>query len=98
MSARRPFHETIVDQIRDETSDAYDDLDVLGRLIMATKIPKNHDAIIAAWKERIKETDDEDGFLASVLADLDVQKQEAAAEERRRKRTDDRLTLEDALE
>ncbi|MEK7541185.1 MAG: hypothetical protein AAB529_03070 [Patescibacteria group bacterium] len=77
---RRPFHETIVDQIQGETSYA-EDLDFLGQLIMVTKIPKNHDAIIAAWQERCDElAEEEDPFFAEVLADLLQQKQEAEAE------------------
>ena len=46
----KPFHETIVRIIRNET--AYDsDMAILQKLIMATRIPKNHDAIAMEWKE-----------------------------------------------
>jgi hypothetical protein len=78
---RRPFHETIVDQIREETTFS-DDLAWLGRLIMATKIPKNHDAIIVAWQTRCLELVDEeiDFFFINVLNDLREQKKEAEAE------------------
>jgi hypothetical protein len=76
---RRPFHETIVDHIREELD--VDDLDSFGRLIMATKIPKNHDAIISAWEKRCRGIDDADGFLRfDVLADLLLQRKEAEAE------------------
>ena len=79
--ARRPFHETLVDQIREETVFS-DDLIWLGRLIMATKIPRNHDAIIEAWQRRCVELVDEeiDFFYIDVLNDLREQKKEAEAE------------------
>lgn len=43
----RPFHETIVDALlRAET---VAELNCLGLLIKTTKIPKDHDKIVAAW-------------------------------------------------
>lgn len=78
---RRPFHETIVDQLREDGLFFSDILIPIGRLLMATKIPKNHDAIIAAWQERCEELiDEEDPFFPIVLADLRQQKEEAEAE------------------
>lgn len=44
---QRPFHETIVDAIRQASSTQ---LECLATLIKATKVPKGHDEIIAAWK------------------------------------------------
>lgn len=45
---RRPFHETVVDII---AKCWHEDEEFLAELINATKIPKNHDAIIAAWQQ-----------------------------------------------
>jgi len=79
-TSRRPFHETIVDQIKKIGTHRHR-LWQFGELIMATKIPKNHDAIIAAWQEWCDEfADEEDPFFADVLADLRQQKEEAEAE------------------
>ena len=47
----RPFHETIVDAIREATST---ELHCLARLIKRTTIPKDHDVIVTAWDERRK--------------------------------------------
>lgn len=45
----QPFHETIVDAIRLASTT---DLECLATLIKETSIPKNHDEIIAVWKQR----------------------------------------------
>lgn len=45
----RPFHETIVKEIERADGEA---LLSLGMLIKATKIPRNHDQIIATWNKR----------------------------------------------
>lgn len=71
---RRPFHETIVFTIRQAYSRR--DLGLLARLIKSTKIPKNHDAIIAAWNERLEEMGQGEEDLG-VPAELLEQKQES---------------------
>jgi hypothetical protein len=43
----KPFHESIVEAI--EACENLAALDTLGQLILITKIPENHDAIMAAW-------------------------------------------------
>lgn len=79
---RRPFYETIVDQLKNTNINWYT-LGPFGELIMATKITKNHDAIIAVWQARCDElADEEDSFFAEVLADLRQQKEEAEKEAR----------------
>lgn len=50
MSNFKPFHESIVEAINDAPDVAA--LNTLGALILGTKIPKNHDAIIEAWEQR----------------------------------------------
>jgi len=50
MADQRPFHETIVDSIKAARHAA--DMEVLAALIIATKIPANHDQIITAWAEQ----------------------------------------------
>lgn len=52
-TAGRPFHETVVDAIRNASNSSH--IVCLAPLIIATSIPKNHDNIIAAWQERRKE-------------------------------------------
>jgi hypothetical protein len=78
-TVKRPFHETIVEAI----DRAYvTDLRCLAFLIKATKIPSNHDEIIAAWEKQL------DRLLPLIHGDFDVpadllgQKQRAAEEER----------------
>lgn len=49
-STLKPFHESIVDALNDADSAA--DVSILGqKMIMKTKIPKNHDAIVEAWEK-----------------------------------------------
>ena len=98
---RRPFHETIVDLIRDLSFEM--PVAALSWLIMETKIPKNHDAIIAAWKEKFPGVDVNDGGIgAAVLINLLVQKEEAEAEAKAKAEAEDRreerLMREDAME
>jgi hypothetical protein len=50
MPEKKPFHESIVDAINSATQSQ---MGCLGALIRETKIPQNHDAIIAAWKARV---------------------------------------------
>jgi len=47
----RPFHETIVDAIREATGT---EMHCLARLIKRTVIPKDHGRISAAWQERCR--------------------------------------------
>jgi hypothetical protein len=76
---KRPFHETIVDAV----TEAHPiDLSILAWLTMATKIPKGHDEIIAAWEKR-EPNAPKGSTIANVLADLREQKQEAEAEAQR---------------
>ncbi|OGZ29228.1 MAG: hypothetical protein A2427_03040 [Candidatus Nealsonbacteria bacterium RIFOXYC1_FULL_40_7] len=55
LSKTKPFHESIVDEIRRMNELSEDakltGLGVLAHLIMRTKIPKNHNAIAEAWKD-----------------------------------------------
>ena len=73
-AAKRSFHETIIEAIRRASTS---DLECLAALIKATKIPKGHDEIIAAWNQRRQEMAWGDVDLG-VPADLFEQKQEAA--------------------
>ncbi len=74
MAERRPFHETIVDAIR--RIPVYN-LPILADLICETTIPKGHDEIIAAWKEKMNGMLDEGGFGIDVVASLMEQKRES---------------------
>ena len=96
--ARRPFHETIVDVIRSFTSPVTDRvfITLLADLIKQTKIPKNHDAIIAEWNELMLRTNRKDTW--AVGEDLLEQKREAEAEARQKRETERRLLREDALD
>lgn len=82
---RRPFHETIVDAIKRAH---VIELQPLALLIVDTKIPKNHDAILAAWEQRLKEVgwDPKDTSVPAVLLE---QKQEAAEEAKAKERAGD---------
>jgi hypothetical protein len=50
--ARKPFHEAIVEMLKQASSA---ELETLGHLLMITKIPKGHSEIIAAWSVRCSE-------------------------------------------
>lgn len=50
MTGREPFEEVVLGMIRDASSVV--ELEVLGTLLLRVKIPKNHDEIIQAWKDR----------------------------------------------
>jgi len=52
LSETKPFHESIVEAISMASSR---DMECLATLIKATKIPKGHDNIAAAWNKRRKE-------------------------------------------
>jgi hypothetical protein len=49
-------------------------------LITATKIPKNHDAIIEAWKAAGRKLEADETFISRVADDILEQKKEAEAE------------------
>ncbi len=98
---RRPFHETIVRII--SVADSDDKLAVLVELCLDTKIPANHDAIIAAWREHIDpelgEGDGEyniDRYMMDAVADLEEQKLEAEEKARQREAEEQRRIVEDA--
>ena len=85
-ATKRPFHETIVDAIG--RANTYGELQLLAQLIKATKVPKNHDEIIAAWKQRWQVMGWRQGDLdLGVSANLLEQKQEAAAQEKDKEQT-----------
>lgn len=67
-----PFHETIVNAIL-YASDI-NQIECLAKLIKETKIPKNHDTIITAWRKRLEELDRSDIDLG-VCSNLLEQKQ-----------------------
>ncbi len=75
--AKRPFHETIVDEVRN--AGTVEEMMVLVRLIKATSIPKGHDEIIEAWRLRCQAM----GWSPlNVTESLLEQKQEAADKEK----------------
>jgi hypothetical protein len=80
MPDRRPFHETIIDAFQDFGLTVAV-VSVLGRLIQNTRIPKNHDGIIRAWKEVTNNFSMEGSSLErAVISSLEEQKREAEAE------------------
>ena len=88
---RRPFHETIVDAIH---SASESDLKCLAKLIRETKIPKDHDAIITSWRQRLRELEislrlGEDYYPYGVVEALREQKKEA--EEKEKAKTKEQL-------
>lgn len=90
-TAPRPFHETIVEAIN---SSSYSGLGCLASLITATRIPKGHDEIGAAWtkqRQRLGITNDL-GVTASLLA-----QKAAAAEEARAKDEKKKMNLNEGL-
>ena len=52
---RKPFHESILPAIDRATRSGKTAFEVLAPLIRETAIPKNHDAIIEAWLQGIRE-------------------------------------------
>jgi hypothetical protein len=70
----RPFHETIVDEIKLASNH---EIPQLIRIITSTIIPKNHDKIISAWKKRVYEVNwDCSGKDDNVVLHLRQQKTE----------------------
>jgi len=95
---RRPFHETIVDAICRDRMGA--GLSTIAWLLMETKIPKGHDEIVTALRERLHGIDHRpiNSFWTDVVLDVLEQKREAEAEARQRQEIEQRLIREDALE
>lgn len=81
---RKPFHESVISVI--ENMVTADEIDLVVFLIEKTKIPKNHDAIIAALSKRWPLINAEEkerfvpGFLVDLVKILVEQKQEAEVE------------------
>lgn len=71
----KPFHESIVPVINMAEVGT---MQTLAYLIRETKIPKNHDAIVAAWQKRIAEV--------GLNSDLDVSASVLAQKETERKK------------
>ena len=72
-TGQKPFHESIVETIERAYAPAFESL---AHLIKMTKIPKNHDAIVAAWQERIGEVglNSDLGVPASVLEQKEAER------------------------
>lgn len=68
MTTLKPFHESIVDVL--DSFSFYKSIRALGHLIVATKIPANHDAIIAAWQAKVRNGYNEPETTARVLEHL----------------------------
>lgn len=76
----RPFHETIIPVIQCASSR---ELEFLAPLIKATKIPKDHYAIVTAWRRRIAEMgwgDQDLGVCDSLLLQKKQVETEAVSE------------------
>lgn len=76
----RPFHETIVDAIRDAS---VADFECLVKLIRKTRIPKNHGEIIEAIKanKRWKSLIYLEGVISELIKSVLRQKEEAGAKD-----------------
>lgn len=77
----QPFHETIIEAISHASTR---EMEFLAPIIKTTQIPKNHDAIIAAWQKRRTEMSWGEEDLG-VTANLTEQKELAASEEKKKK-------------
>lgn len=51
----KPFHESVIDFINDTSADDKPGLTRLAVLLMGTVIPKNHEAIAAAWTNKARQ-------------------------------------------
>lgn len=49
---KRPFHESVVDIIKEAS---HEQLNLLAAILMNTAIPKNHREIASAWDTRVRE-------------------------------------------
>ena len=70
---RRPFHETIVEAIKNSVGN---DVPILIELLRATKIPRGHDEIIVAVKEQWGHLGYWAQEVADIVANLSKQKEE----------------------
>lgn len=66
----KPFHESIVDAINN--CETRGELITLGKLVMMTKIPKNQENIIEAFKNTGKKFDWNDNLLEPKLLEESV--------------------------
>lgn len=83
----KPFHESIIDAIDNCTGpgeDARETLKVLGKLIISTKIPKNHQSIKQAFDKAVDYWGDGlfDGLLSSVSEKLDAEQAKQSVEQK----------------
>ncbi len=72
MKEWKPFHESVVDEMRRGSSH---DLAQIGRLLENTVIPKNHDVIIEAWRVESRRYNLLPGIEERVVSSLLRQKQ-----------------------
>jgi hypothetical protein len=61
----KPFHESILGIIEKA---GLLDLGLIGNIIIATKVPKGHDEIIAAWQARTRSAHASERVTTSLLA------------------------------
>jgi hypothetical protein len=103
--ARKPFHEAIVDAIREMTPA---NMPLLARLIKNTKIPHGHDQIIEAWEEQeahlkaqgFSLRGNSESFFADIrdlFADIRDQKRETEVEAAKRWKAEHAEIIADAL-
>ncbi len=72
---KKPFHESILDTIKNVRS--VKELELVEGLLMATKIPKGHDEIIAALVEKDEEMKRMNFFSTEVIISITEQKKHA---------------------
>lgn len=80
----KPFHDSIVDAIGNvhgPNEEAIPALTIIGRLIINTKIPKNHQVIAYGFKQAIEYWGDgrADGLLSEVLEKLTAEENTLAS-------------------
>ena len=90
---RLPFHEAIIEVVRDANTDG---LICLVDLLKMTKIPKGHSEIFVAFQKRLSHSP---SILDKLRANLLEQKQEAEAEtaEKAEKKDVEGSSVEDAI-
>jgi hypothetical protein len=72
---KKPFHESILDTIKNlKSTSSVEELELVEALLVATKIPKGHDEIIAAMTEKTREVAHEN-IKAEVLVSILEQKE-----------------------
>lgn len=75
----RPFYESVIGAI--ETATTPDDFGMIARLIRTTEIPRNHDAIMEAWRTAVSRTGQRD--LTNTIDNLRYKKVQAEEEAER---------------